>query len=125
MHVQQARAKHFHACLIAIQPILKLGAQPGFQSQTVERQDIVERAGGSDRLQHRLRRGSNRRIAIHLPEQEIVRLPKPVMDHCVHLDHVQIAAEHQRFLRLTLESSGAMLDIPLVGERFVRSLTGG
>src|ERR1700730_1562519 len=47
------------------------------------------------------------------------------MDYGVHLDHVEIAGEHESFFGFGLEASGAMLDVPLVGGRLGRRLAGG
>ena len=39
------------------------------------------------------------------------------MDDGGHLDHVLIAGQHERFVRLALEASHAMLRVPLIGRR--------
>ena len=48
-------------------------------------------------------------------EQEVFRMRKAIVHGGVQLDHVLIATEHERLLRFSLKTAGAVLHVPFVG----------
>ncbi len=97
---------------------MQFGLRPLLDTLAADGQQVIERRGGGNGLHHGLSRGPDGGFAIELAEEEIFRMREPVMHRRIQLDHVLIAAEHERFLRLPLKTAGAMLHVPFVSGRF-------
>ena len=99
---------------VAVQAPLQFGQRLRFDRLPAGGQHVVQSGGRGDAVNHRFGGGADGGVAIHLPEQEVVRTLQVVMHGGVQLDHVLIAGEHERFLRPALKAAGAVLHVPLV-----------
>ncbi len=117
MHILQLDPQYLDACRVRVEPGLQLPLRLLLDGLAADGQQFIERRRRSDRLHHRLGRGANGGFAIELAEQEIFRVREPIVHGRIQLDHILVAAKHERLLRFALKAPGAMLHVPFVGWR--------